>query len=126
MGGTAGADEDHRRTPVAFSNTVAGKGISEHRHQRPVGRNHRRPEVGAGHAPPIGDPGAGDVGHLALFAVSYSGAHGTIIARNAPTRPCRGAVRIRRPARRTAPYVGGPWGPAASPASPRRYAIARS
>src|SRR3984957_6476233 len=93
MASVAGADEDHRRTPVAFSNTVAGEGISEHRHQPPVRRNYRRAEVGAGHAPPIGDPGAGDVGHLALFAVWHSGAHRTIMARNAPTRPCRGAVQ---------------------------------
>gem|GEM_PF-2210802 len=68
MAGIAGADEDHRRTPVAISNTVAGEGISEYRHQRPVGRNHRRAQVGAGHAPPIGDAGTGDVGQLALFA----------------------------------------------------------
>jgi hypothetical protein len=72
MAGIAGADEDHRRTPVAFSNTVAGEGISEHRHQRSVGRNHRRAEVGAGYTPPIGDPGAGDVGQLAVFVVRGS------------------------------------------------------
>src|ERR1700721_1217147 len=72
MASVAGADEDHRRTPVAFSNTVAGEGISEHRHQRSVGRNHRRAEVGAGYTPPIGDPGTGDVGQLPFFVVRGS------------------------------------------------------
>ena len=63
------------------------------------------------------------VSHLGAIAPSW---HPAVMARNAPTRRCTDAVRIRRPSPRTAPCVGGPWDCSASPETLPRCAIARS
>ena len=59
------ADQDHRRTPVAGADPTAGEGVTEHRHQRSVGRPHRGAEIRAGSPEVVGDPRAGEVFDLA-------------------------------------------------------------
>ena len=63
--GVAGADQHDRRTPVALPELATGEGVAEDRHQLAVGRDHRRPQVGARDTPALGEPRAGQIDDFA-------------------------------------------------------------
>ena len=62
--GVAGADQHDGRTPVALPDLATGEGVAEDRHQLAVGRDHRRPQVGAHDTPALSDPRAGQIDDL--------------------------------------------------------------
>jgi hypothetical protein len=60
------ADQDDGRAPVALPDFAAGEGVAEDRHQLAVGRDDRRPEIGARDTPAPCEPRAGQVDDLAV------------------------------------------------------------
>jgi hypothetical protein len=64
--GVAGADQDDGRTPISLPDFATGEGVAEDRHQLSVGRDDRRPEIGARDPPAIGAPRTGQVDDLAI------------------------------------------------------------
>ena len=91
----ARADQHHRGAPVAAPDAVAGEGVAEHRDELAVGCDDRRTEIGGGHAPPVGDSRAGQIGELAV-GHGVGGQRGL----NKPAVAAQPGQRRREPAQR--------------------------